>query len=116
MAERGQTNNEFDDEEAAFLRQVEKTKDTTVQQCEDVKKLIIGKRPSPNASQSEKDDYRELLRYADQGMGKLRNWIENMFSKLIDIIKQIVTWIWNQIVDIGKKIANAFKSVIDLFF
>jgi hypothetical protein len=116
MAEKGKTNNEFADEEAAFLKQVDKTKETAIQRCEDVKKVVTDKRPSSNASEKEKEDYRSLLRYAEEGMNRLRTWINTIFNGLINIVKQIVTWIWNQVVGIGTKIANAFKSVIDLLF
>jgi hypothetical protein len=116
MAERGKTNNEFADAEAAFLKQVDKTKEAANQRCEDVKKLITARRPSSNASEKEKEDYRRLLRYAEEGMKRLRTWIENIFIGLIDIVKQIVNWMWKEVVGIGTKIANAFKDVIDLLF
>lgn len=114
MAERGRTNNEFADDEAAFLNQVDKTKEAAIQRCEDIKKLVTSKRPPPNASEKEKEDYRRLLQYAKEGMDKLRTWINTIFNMLINIVREIVTWIWNQVADIGRKIANAFESVINL--
>jgi len=116
MAERGRANNEFAAEEAAFLKQVDVTKEAAIQRCEDVKKVVTNKRPSSNASTKEKEDYRRLLQYAEEGMNRLRTWIDTIFNTLINIVKQIVTWIWNQVAGIGTQIANAFKSLIDLLF
>ncbi|UJR29783.1 hypothetical protein I4U23_017330 [Adineta vaga] len=116
MAQRGRTNNEFAAEEAAFIRQVKRTKDAASQRCDDAQKIVTSKRPSPNAPEREKEDYRTLLRYANEGMSRLQVWITNIFNQLINIVRQIVDWIWDSIVDIGTRIGSAFRDVIDLFF
>ncbi|CAF3202841.1 unnamed protein product [Rotaria sp. Silwood2] len=116
MAERGKTRDKIADEEAAFVQPVNQTKNATLNQLDRIKERILDRRPGPGASDLEKEAYRKLLQYADEGMSRLRNWIGDMFSKLIDIVKTVVIWIWEHVDFIFEKIANAFKNVFDIFF
>ncbi|UJR29781.1 hypothetical protein I4U23_017328 [Adineta vaga] len=102
MAQQAKTRNRFSDEEAEFIRPVNETKNATLDRLDGIKSRILSRRPDSNASQKEKDDYRELLRYADEGMERLRGWIRNIFDKVLDIVREIIEWICEEIDFIDK--------------
>jgi Flp pilus assembly pilin Flp len=115
-AENRRTNNEFAADEAKLNGKVTAIQTGVYDQFEELKGGIFSKRPGPNASEKEKQDYRSLLQYADDGLGSLKHWISGIFSKLTDVIKSIVNWVRNGLSDIGTKIKNAFQSLADFFF
>lgn len=116
MAQKKKTRNQLTDEEAEFMGPVDETKSATLNRLDGIRDRILNKRPSSNASQKEKDDYRELLRYADEGMERLRGWIRNIFDKLLEIVQEIIEWIWKEVDRILEKIQDAFRTVMRLFF
>jgi hypothetical protein len=115
-AENGGTSNEFDDEEENFMRTLDATRNDVNRGIDQTKVAILSKRPNPDASDEEKSNYRKFLRYSANGLRRLQRWINRIFSRLIDIIKTAVMWIWNNVADIARKIRDAFKSLFNRFF
>ena len=104
----------INDLEASFRRDVEDLKTDMNYQVDKIKDQVLGHRPSPNQPDypRKQAQYGELLRNSSAGMNSLMNWLKNLFSRLMDIVRGIA----KQMMAVFRYIKDGLSYLYHIFF
>ena len=107
-------NETIDKYEKELMQRVSSLKSDINGQLDSFEQDMNSRRPSLNETNYEqkRQQYREFLIHADDGLETMKGSFARLFSKLYEIIKKIVKWITNHWPEIISAIAAIFGSVI----
>ena len=103
-----------DEYENALIDRTSNLKGNINGQLDDLHQSVVNKRPSPNDRDYEqkRENYRQLLVHANNGIGSLKDIFSRLFFKLFEVVKSIVKWVCDHLPHIVSAIATIFSTVI----
>ena len=104
--------------ERTLKSRVESTKQDLNDQIDQIQETITNRRPHPSDPDyaRKRAQYVELLSQSVNGMDLLKAWLQNVFNQIKQIVMSVITWITSKIVGVARRIADAFKSLLQVFF
>lgn len=104
--------------EAKFHQEMHNTKARVNQNIDQVQAQVTSYKPTPSDPNfvTKNEQYARLLEEATSGLAALVRWIANIFQKLAEFVKQIISWIPSALEGVGPAIRNFFVSIWNFFF
>ena len=112
------TESDIDNLQARLKQRIEKAKEDINREVVKIEKSILSRCPNQNdPNYAQKDaQYQQFLTHSISGIDPLNGWVQNIFGEMTHIITSIISWFTKRFVDLARRIKEAFKNLLRVFF